>query len=200
MRNLVLVPAFVLATLGIAASAQQPAAGAKVESEPGKVASTRTVTATAEIVGMDYQTRTVTLRGSKGAVFDVVAGDEVKNFDQLRLGDRVVAKYQQAFSAEVQKTGPAVRERIETTTPTRSQPGETPSVGKTRQVTVLATVVAVDPPKRTMTIRGPRNTVTIHVDNPMHFNVVKPGDQIAVTYTEALALSLEPAPKPAAKK
>jgi len=195
MRNLVLVPAFVLATLGIAASAQQPAADGKTTtmSEPGKIASTSTVTATAQIVGIDYQTRTVTLKGSKGSVFDVVAGDDVKNFDQLRLGDKVVARYQQAFSAEVQNAAAAVRSRVETTTPTRSQAGEAPAVGKTRQVTVLATVVAVNPPKRTMTIRGPTRTVTIQVDNPMHFNVVKPGDQIAVTYTEAIALSLEPA-------
>jgi len=197
MRNLVVVPALVLATLAIAASAQQPAAEGKTTAEPGKIASTTTVTATAQIVGIDAQTRTVTLKGSKGTVFDVVAGDEVKNFDQLRLGDKVVARYQQAFSAEVQKAAAAVRSRVETTTPTRSQPGEAPAVGKTRQVNVLATVVATDPPKRTMTIRGPTRTVTIHVDNPMHFNVVKPGDQIAVTYTEALALSLEPA---AAKK
>jgi hypothetical protein len=30
--------------------------------------------------------------------------------------------------------------------------------------------------------------------------VVKKGDQVEVTYTEALALSVEPAPKAAAKK
>ena len=34
----------------------------------------------------------------------------------------------------------------------------------------------------------------------MHFNVVKKGDRVLITYTEAIALSLEPAAKPAAKK
>jgi hypothetical protein len=41
--------------------------------------------------------------------------------------------------------------------------------------------------------------VTLNVQNPDQFKVVKKGDQVEVTYTEALALSVEPAPKPAAK-
>jgi hypothetical protein len=195
VRNLVLVPAFVLATLGVAAYAQTKTTET---SEPGKVASTQTVTATAQIVGIDSVNRVVTLKGAKGTVFDVVAGDDVKNFDQLKLGDKVVARYRRAFSAEVTHAAEAPRKRVETDTQTRSKPGENPSVVDARKVTVLATVVATDPPNRTMTIRGPTKTVTIHVDNPMHFNVVKPGNQIAVTYTEAIALSLDPAP--AAKK
>ena len=38
------------------------------------------------------------------------------------------------------------------------------------------------------------------VQNPAQFKVVKVGDKVEVTYTEAVALSVEPAPKkPAAK-
>ena len=40
--------------------------------------------------------------------------------------------------------------------------------------------------------------MTLNVQNPDQFKVVKKGDQVEVTYTEALALSVEPAPKPAA--
>jgi ABC-type Fe3+-hydroxamate transport system substrate-binding protein len=113
MRKLALVTAIALATLAIPASAQD-----KTTSEPGKVAATRTLTLTADVVGIDSTTRTVTLRGSKGNVVDVVAGDEVKNFDQIKVGDKVVAKYQLGVSAEVTKaTGP--RERVEQTTGSR---------------------------------------------------------------------------------
>ena len=41
--------------------------------------------------------------------------------------------------------------------------------------------------------------MTLDVKNPDQFEVVEKGDQVEVTYTEALALSVEPAPKPAAK-
>lgn len=117
----------------------------------------------------------------------MVASDEVKNFDQIMIGDKVVAKYNVAISAEVTKmTGP--RERVEQTTKAR----EAGSVTKAHTVTILADVIATDPPKRTMTLRGPKNVVTIDVENPMHFNLVKKGDRVLVTYTEAIALSLEP--------
>ena len=42
--------------------------------------------------------------------------------------------------------------------------------------------------------------MTLDVQNPDQFKVVKKGDQIEVTYTEAMALSVEPAAKPAAAK
>jgi len=38
------------------------------------------------------------------------------------------------------------------------------------------------------------------VQNPDQFKVVKKGDLIEVTYTEAIALSVDPASKPAAAK
>ena len=70
-----------------------------------------------------------------------------------------------------------------------------------RQVTLVAEVTAVDPAKSTITLKGPKGKeVTLNVQNPDQFKVVKKGDQVEVTYTEALALSVESAPKPAAKK
>jgi len=185
MRKLVLLTAVALAALGIPALAQDNT----TTSEPGKVMSTRTVTLTADVVAIDPTYRIVTLKGSRGNIVDVVVGDEVKNFDQIKIGDKVVAKYQLAISAEVTKmTGP--RERVEQTTGTR----DAGSATRAHTVTILADVIATDPAKRTMTLRGPKNVVTIDVENPMHFNVVKKGDRVLVTYSEAIALSLEPAP------
>jgi hypothetical protein len=42
--------------------------------------------------------------------------------------------------------------------------------------------------------------VTLNVRNPDQFKVVKKGDHVEVTYTEALALSVEPTPKAATAK
>src|SRR5215470_1769269 len=185
MRTLAFVTAIALSTLGVAASAQDTKT-----SEPGKVMETRTVTLTADVVGIDPTYRIVTLRGSRGNIVEVVAGDQVKNFDKIQIGDKVVAKYTLGISAEVTKAaGP--RERVEQSTANRDASGG----AKAHTVTILADVIATDPAKRTMTLRGPKNTVTVNVDNPMHFNVVKKGDRVLITYTEAIAVSLEPAPK-----
>ena len=66
---------------------------------------------------------------------------------------------------------------------------------------MIAEVTAVDPQKSTITLKGPKgNVVTLDVQNPEQFKVVRKGDQVEATYTEALALSVEPAPRPAAAK
>lgn len=80
-----------------------------------------------------------------------------------------------------------------------SLPGFRPARGElqgklTRTVNVVAEVMAVDPVKQTITLRGPKRTVTLPVQNPDHFKVVKVGDHVEATYARALALSLEPAP------
>jgi hypothetical protein len=74
--------------------AQKPdaAGGAVVTSEPGRASIARAAELSAQVVGIDKATRTVTLKGPKGNVVDIVAGDEVKNFDQIKLGDFVVAR------------------------------------------------------------------------------------------------------------
>ncbi len=195
--------AFCAAAFAANALAQQPgaAAGAVVASEAGKAAIVQAAEMSAQVVGLDKGTRTVTLKGPKGNVVDIVAGDEVKNFDQIKLGDFVVARYVRALTLELAKTRAGIREKSVIEDAARAKPGERPAGIAARQVTVLADVIGVDPKKKTITLRGPRgNVVTLDVQNPDHFKVVKKGDQVEATYTEALALSVEPAPKPAAPK
>jgi hypothetical protein len=161
---------------------------------------TREAKLTAQIVGIDKATRTVTLKGPKGNAVDIVAGDDVKNFDQLKLGDFVVAHYVQALSLELRKTKGKAGAITEREMAARAQPGERPAGMVGRQVTALADVIDVNPKNKTITLKGPRgNVVTLDVHNPDQFKVVKKGDQVEVVYTEALALSVEPAPKPAPK-
>jgi hypothetical protein len=208
-----LVVALVSAAVAATVLAQQPAAtaGAKsaapagatggmaVASEPGKAAVVQAVEISAQVVGLDKATRTLTLKGPKGNVMDLVAGDEVKNFDQIKLGDVVVARYVQALTLELKKTRVAAGDVAVKEALAKAKPGERPAVAGGRQVTVLADVVAVDPKASTITLKGPKgNEVVLPVQNPDQFKVVKKGDQVEATYTEALALSVEPAPKAAA--
>lgn len=185
----------IAAALSTNALAQEAdaAGGAAIVSEPGKASMVRAAKISAQVITIDKATRTVTLKGPKGKIVDVVAGDEVKNFDQIKLGDLVVVRYAEALSLELKKTGggqdPSVIEET-----VQAKPGARPAVAGTRQVSALAKVVAVDPKASTITVKGPKGkVVTLNVQNPDQFKVVKKGDQIEVTYTEALALSVEPA-------
>lgn len=195
--------ALVAAVFSAAALAQKPEAvgGAVIASEPGRAAVVRAAEISAQVVAIDKTTRTVSLKGPQGNVIDVVAGDEVRNFDQIKLGDFVVARYAQALTLELRKTKVKAGEPTVSEGAARAKPGERPAVAGVREVTAIAEVIGVDAKKSTITLKGPRgNVVTLDVQNPDQFKVVKKGDQVEVTYTEALALSVEPAPKPAAAK
>ncbi len=176
-----------------------PAAAAIGASEPGKVAMAEAVKASARVVAIDAATRTVTLKGPKGRVFDLVAGEEVKNFDQVKVGDDVVVQYVRALTMQVRK-GDGIRESTESSDMARAKAGEKPAGAVGRQITIIADVVAVDPKKKTITLKGPKgNVVELDVKNPDHFKVVKKGDQVVVDYVEAVAISVEPAPKKSKK-
>lgn len=202
MKNSLFFALLAAAALSVPVAAQQPGAtgGAVVASEPGKATIARAAELTAQVVGIEKGTRTVTLKGPKGNVVDVVAGDEVKNFDQIKLGDFLVVRYVQALTLELMKTKAGSREPKEREGVARAQPGERPAIAGARQITVIADVIGVDATKKTITLKGPKgNVVALDVQNPDQFKVVKKGDQVEVTYTEAMAVSVEPAPKPAAK-
>jgi len=194
---------FVLATLAIASQAVQaqkpPAGGAVISSSPGKASASVAVEINATVTALDKGTRTVTLKGPKGRVLDVVAGDEVRNFDQIRVGDNVSVQYVEALSLELKKTKAPLDVKGDVAA-VRAAPGQRPGGAVGREIVVLADVVAVDPGKSTISLKGPRgNVVDLKVQNQDHFKVVKVGDQVEAVYTEAVAVTVTPTAKPADK-
>lgn len=186
-----------LGNLALPAVAAEPTAGglAVVASEPGKAALTEAVEITAAVTAVDKATRLVTLKGPKGKFVHVVAGDEVKNFDQIKVGDMLVVRYMRALELELKK-GSGLRQHSEKEAALRAKPGEKPAAGAARQVTIVADVIGVDAEKKTITLKGPKGRVVeLEVHNPEHFKLVQKGDQVEAVYTEALALSLQPAKK-----
>ena len=192
-----ILPALVLTALSLPTLAQQaPTEATVIASEPGKAAIVRTVEVSARVVAIDKTTRTVTLKGPQGNTVDVIAGDEVRNFDRIKVGNLVVARYIDSLFLELKKTKAGIREGTEQEAVARAEPGQLPAAAVGRQVVILADVVAVDPKKSTITLRGPKgNVVTLPVQNPDQFKVVKKGDQVEATYTQAVALSVEAAPE-----
>ena len=201
MKSLLVLTIALLAAGIPAAQAQKPAAtgGAVVASEPGKAAIVSTAEITATVTAIDKATRTVTLKGPQRSVDDV-AGDEVRNFDQIRVGDRVVVKYVEALTLELKKTKAPLDAKGDVAV-ARAKPGERPAGAVGREVTILADVVGVDQKKSIISLKGPRgNVIDLKVQNQDHFKVVKVGDQVEVVYAEALAMAVMPVPKPEAKK
>lgn len=191
MRNLMIIGTLAVSCAVLPAMAQQaPASTSLLTSEPGKASMAEVVKASAIVTAIDAATRTVTLKGPKGAVFDVVCSEEVKNFAQIKLGDELVVEYVRSLSLELKKSGGATATK-ETSMAAGSKPGDKPAGVMGRQVTVMAEVSAIDPKAKTITLKGPKgNVLELDVKNPEQFKVVKKGDKVEVVYTEALAIAV----------
>jgi hypothetical protein len=202
MRKPLAAVALAVAAIAAPMHAQAQAAGAIVAREPGKVAMADAVRVSATVQAIDKDKRLVTLKGPKGNTFVVHAGPEVKNFDQVKVGDEVVVRYVEALTLELKKGSGGVRERVEREGALAAQPGERPGAAVGRQVTVVADVIAKDAKRQTLRLRGVERTIDLKVPDPKQFKLVKVGDQIEATFTEAVALSVEAAvpAKPAAPK
>jgi Cu/Ag efflux protein CusF len=198
----IIIAAALSAVFSIPAFAQQKAdSGAAVvtASAPGKVAVAATVKVSATVESIDPQTRDVVLKGPKGELTTVTAGPEVRRFGEIKVGDRVVAQYVEALSLTLKKDGKELRGRSEKTLPATALQGGAPAGGAGRSVEVTADVTAVNTKKKTVTLRGPKQTVELQVRDPEQLKLIKVGDQIEAVYVQAVAVALEPA-KGAAKK
>ena len=103
----------VVAISASVAWAQTPAApkvetppAPKAEAPAGKpgvvVADVTRITATVESI--DQATHTVTLKGWQGRTVTLTVPPEAKNFDQIKVGDKVKAKYVDAVAIFVRKS------------------------------------------------------------------------------------------------
>lgn len=160
---------------------------------PGSVAVANAVVVTAKVEAIDPATRAITLKGPEGNSTTITAGPEVKNFAQIKVGDTVAVRYVEALMLELKKGGAGVRERVETKLSDKAKPGERPAAVEGREIKVTADVVAVNTAKKTVTLRGPKRTVDLKVNDPAQLKLIKVGDQVEATYTEAAAISVEPA-------
>jgi Cu/Ag efflux protein CusF len=155
----------------------------------------QTVTRTATVQAIDLPKRVVTLKGEKGNVFDLKVGEEAKNLPQVKVGDLVTVKYYESLAFEVTKPGQAVGVGA-TTGVASAKPGEKPAAVAAGQVTITATVEAIDAKKNYVTLKDPEGkTKEIKVKDPKNLVNVKVGDQVAITYTEALGIEVKPAKK-----
>jgi Cu/Ag efflux protein CusF len=182
-----------LAALVLPAGAQTGAA--VVGKGPGVAAAAQTVKMTATITKIDAATRAVTLKGPEGREVTLTAGDEVKNFAQMKVGDVVNVEYVEALTIELKKGSTAPVARTEQAAAGAAKPGEKPAGMVGRQVTVTAEVVDVNPKTQVVTLRGPQRTVELKVRDPEQFKRVAKGDRVEATYTEAMAIAVEPAKK-----
>jgi hypothetical protein len=145
----------------------------------------------ATVDAVDLQKRTVTLTLPDGKKKTITAGPEVRNFDQLKKGDKLKVKLIEAVALFVRKASdpPDAAEAAEVSVAPK---GEKPGLMAVKTEEISGNVQGIDYKKRTVTLKGPEgNLATLKVGKEAkRFNEVKKGDQVVLRVTEALLIDV----------
>ena len=159
------------------------------------------VTVHAKITAIDPGARAVTLVGASGNAVTVTAGPLVR-LDLLKVGDRVNAKYYRSVGFVVNPAAggngvPVSDDQIAQIT---AQPAQAPGGLGVRLTKVSGTVVGINLAAHSVDLVNPSGggIYTIDVTDPARIamlGTLKLGDTITAVISQAVAVSIEPAPK-----
>jgi len=146
---------------------------------------------TGTVEAIDPATRAVTLKKADGTFVTTVAGPDIKRFEEVKVGDKITARYYENIVVRVKQPGePDV---VSSTRGTTGSAQDLPGGTKTRQLTITATITGIDPTTPSITFTGPNGwKYTSRVQDTEALAKVKVGDKVDIVWTEAMLVSLEP--------
>ncbi len=181
-----------LAIVALTTLTAAPASAAGQDRPGGTVSATETHTVT--VAKIDAKDRWITLKLANGSLIDVQAGPAVKNFAQIKVGDRVSTTQADTVTIEVVPAGQAVPSASSATATTSAPLGARPMGAQADTTVVSGTVTAIDYDKRLVTLKGPAgNSHTFEVGpGAKRFKEVKKGDVVVVTLKTVTTVEVLP--------
>jgi Cu/Ag efflux protein CusF len=147
-------------------------------------------TETGIVDSIDAATRVITLKKADGTAVAVVAGPDIARFAEVKVGDKVTARYYENVVIRLKRPGESdvVSQAKGTTGSEQVLPGGT----KAKQTTITATISAIDMNVPSITFTGPSGLkYTSKVQDTEALAKVKVGDKVDIVWTEAMLVSLE---------
>jgi len=170
--------------IGTVSTVTKEAAGSRVEARSAQVSAT--------VESIDHDTRVATLRLADGRRVTVKASEQVRNLAQVNVGDQVNATYFESVVIQVRRPGDATPGVAAGVVSARAAEGEMPGAAEVDTITLTTTVVEIDRGTQTVTLENRDGTrQTVNVRNPAQFDHVAIGDLVEITFTEAVAISVE---------
>lgn len=157
---------------------------------------TAAVQVSAVITAIDGETREVTLELPQGGYVTLVAGPDIKRFDEFAVGDAIVATYVTSLAGELREPTPEELENPWQELDAAAVAGLEipPGVAGIRVIKAVCTIEGMNRVAGTVMIQDPRGKYHMIGDIPAErFEGVKLGDTLVVVYSQAMALTLEKA-------
>lgn len=189
MRSLPRIAAVAFAVMSATAFAQEAP-----QEAPAPVLAEEIEELRATVTDVDKERRLVSLRSEDGREITLEAGDEVRNFDQVDVGDTVVARFYESLAVEVTDAPPGAAPAVVATA--RAPVGERPAAGVVVVDTAVVAIESVDVAENVVRFTDPDGRPReVEVRRPeMQEFIAKlnPGDRVLMTYGGGLAIELEP--------
>ncbi len=154
------------------------------------------VEVSATVKSVDKKKRTITLIGpdKKTMTFDV--DPAVKRLAEVKAGDKIFVQYFQSLAFEVREPTAEEKKAPKVVADAIGKNTELlpPGAAAARATHAIVTIVAIDRTRQTVTVKGPEGRVVeVQVVEPKNLKKIKIGDTVAVTYTEGIAVGINPA-------
>ena len=154
------------------------------------------VEVSASVESVDVANRLMTIRTQAGDLVTLEIGPEVQNLVQVRQGDRVVVRYREAIGARISNDAAGQPVSIDVDAD-RARLGQRPSARASATTNVPVTIISADTRTNLVTFSGPdglMRSITVATPQGREFiKQLKKGDTVVLSFTEALAVSVEPA-------
>lgn len=151
-----------------------------------------TVTATAQVEAIEYDTRMVTLRLENGDVVTTEASDDVRNLDQVEVGDIVYAHYTESISIRVVADDGGEPETHVSQDIARSGEGRMPGVAATESTVETAVVEAINVEEGTFELREADGEIRKYTArNPNNLRLADVGDKVVTTVTTSVVVTVD---------
>ena len=164
--------------------------------QPGGAYTSTLTRTTATVTAIDTAKREVTIQGDHGPV-TIQVGPDVKNFENLKVGDRVNLSYYQGTAAQLVKGGKKVKDPAVSSFAQGNSPGMSPSGLVGASATVTVKIQDVNLPTNTVAFtRSDGTTHIVQVKSPEMQSFIrdlKRGDTVQVTFTDSVAVEILPA-------
>lgn len=166
-------------------------AGTPPEASSEGVGSATVIAIHGKIVDVDKARKLVTLEGPGGRKVTLEVQNPY-NLQAAKVGDPVVAHFYEIVTIRKKKPGESgpsasLREGIAT-----AAAGEVPGAGAGMKLKLVVSVVEIDKASGTVTIKGPDGTVEkVKARNPKNLERLKAGDDLVVSVSRGVAISVE---------
>ena len=160
--------------------------------KPGEI--TQMISVTATVAAIDMNTRELTIVNLEGQAITFLVDEEVQRLDEFKRGDKIKVDYYVSLASEIREPTAEEKENplVMIAGAGKASDDTAPAAAGLRQFKAVVTIVGIDRSAEMVTLQGPRgNYLITRVLHPSRLEKVKVGDTVIVTYTEAMAVSLE---------